>query len=317
MRPPGNRLAQPAVLERQVRRMLSDPRAESLVDELRRPVAAPAQPGGVRPDARRLPGVRRRAAPGDAHARRRCCSTACVLENRSVLDLLRADYTFVNERLARHYGMRGVYGSHFRRVPVTDPARYGLLGHASILAVTSYPNRTSPVVRGKWILENIMGTPPPPPPPGAANVLADNAPGKLASVRARLAAHRANPQCASCHKVMDPLGFALENFDAVGAWRTEDQGAAIDASDTLVDGTRVNGPIELRQALLQQPGDVRDRLHREAADLRARARPRSRRHAGRSRDRSRRRHATTTVSARSSSASPGACRSRCEKRPQS
>jgi hypothetical protein len=248
----ANRLGQPAELERQVTRMLADPRAEAVVKNF----------GGQWLHLRNLSAFvpTRDDFPEFDDSLRQAMRTetemlldSLRLENRSVLDLLRADYTFANERLARHYGMRGVYGSHFRRVPVTDPARYGLLGHASILAVTSYPNRTSPVVRGKWILENVMGTPPPPPPPGAANVLADNAPGKLASVRARLAAHRSNAQCASCHRVMDPLGFALENFDAVGAWRTDDQGAPIDASDTLVDGTKVNGPVELRQALLRHP----------------------------------------------------------------
>ena len=248
----GNQLGQPAVIERQVRRMLGDPRAQSLAKNF----------GGQWLHLRNLAAFvpTRDDFPEFDDALRQAMRTetemlldSLRLENRSVLDLLRADYTFANERLARHYGMRGVYGSHFRRVPVTDPARFGLLGHASVLAVTSYPNRTSPVVRGKWVLENIMGTPPPPPPPGAANVLADNAPGKLDSVRARLAAHRASPQCASCHRVMDPLGFALENFDAVGAWRTDDQGSPIDASDMLVDGTKVNGPVELRQALLRQP----------------------------------------------------------------
>ena len=248
----GNQLGQPAAIERQVRRMLGDPRAQSLAKNF----------GGQWLHLRNLAAFvpTRDDFPEFDDALRQAMRTetemlldSLRLENRSVLDLLRADYTFANERLARHYGMRGVYGSHFRRVPVTDPARFGLLGHASVLAVTSYPNRTSPVVRGKWILENLVGTPPPPPPPGAANVLADNAPGKLDSVRARLAAHRASPQCASCHRVMDPLGFALENFDAVGAWRTEDQGSRIDASDTLVDGTTVNGPVELRQALLRQP----------------------------------------------------------------
>ena len=248
----ANRLGQPAELERQVRRMLADPRAQSIARNF----------GGQWLHLRNLAAFvpTRDDFPEFDDSLRQAMRTetemlldSLRLENRSVVDLLRADFTFANERLARHYGMRGVYGSHFRRVPVTDPARFGLLGHASVLAVTSYPNRTSPVVRGKWILENIMGTPPPPPPPGAANVLADNAPGKLASVRARLAAHRTSPQCASCHRVMDPLGFALENFDAVGAWRTDDQGAPIDASDTLVDGSRVNGPVELRQSLLRHP----------------------------------------------------------------
>lgn len=245
-------LRQPAVLERQVRRMLADPRADALV------VNFGGQWLHLRNLAAFVPNRDEFPEFDDALRQAMRRETELLLdhvrvEDRSVLDLLRADYTFVNERLARHYGMRGVYGTHFRRVPVTDRARYGLLGHASILALTSYPNRTSPVVRGKWILENIVGTPPPPPPPNASNVLAETAPGKLLSVRERTAAHRGAPQCASCHRVMDPLGFALENFDAVGAWRTQDQGAPIDPSDTLADGTRVNGPVELRQALLAEP----------------------------------------------------------------
>ncbi len=148
-----------------------------------------------------------------------------------------ADYTFVNERLARHYGIPGIYGSQFRRVPITDSARMGLLGKGSILAVTSHATRTSPVVRGKWILENILGTPPAPPPPNVPS-LKENEPGQTPkTAREQLAAHRTNPVCASCHKVMDPIGLSLENFDAVGAWRTREAGGAIDASGELACGT--------------------------------------------------------------------------------
>ena len=176
-------------------------------------------------------------------------------ENRSVVDFLNADYTFVNERLARHYGIRNVYGSHFRRVELTDPVRHGLLGEGAVLMVTSYPNRTSPVLRGKWLLENILGIPPPPPPPNVP-ALQEAAPGQPpASMRARMEQHRANPVCASCHKVMDPLGFALEPFDAVGRFRTVAAGSSdgrIDATGTLPDGTPFDGPNGLRTALVEK-----------------------------------------------------------------
>jgi hypothetical protein len=163
--------------------------------------------------------------------------------------------TFVNERLARHYGIEGVYGSQFRRVTLADPARWGLLGKGAILAVTSHATRTSPVVRGKWILENILGTPVPPPPPlPGAGVFAEPAPGEAPkTMRAQMETHRANPACASCHKLMDPVGLSLENFDAVGAWRTREPHGPIDASGALSDGTPVDGVVALRQALLRHP----------------------------------------------------------------
>jgi hypothetical protein len=174
-------------------------------------------------------------------------------EDRNVLDLLRADYTFLNERLARHYGISGIYGSHFRRVRLNDERRFGLLGKGSVLAVTSYPNRTAPTIRGKWLLENVLGTPPGAPPPNVP-ALEENVAGKgPRSVRERLEEHRRNPVCANCHRVMDPLGFALENFDAVGAWRTTDAGSKVDSSGLLADGTQVSGPVELREALLGRP----------------------------------------------------------------
>jgi hypothetical protein len=174
-------------------------------------------------------------------------------EDRSVLDLLTASYTFVNERLARHYGIPNVYGTRFRRVTLTDENRRGLLGHASILTVTSYPNRTSPVLRGKWILENILGTPPPAPPPNVPALEETVDHGKALTVRERTEEHRKNPACASCHRVMDPLGFSLENFDGVGRWRSKEAAGAIDASGQLADGTRVSGPGSLRQALMKHP----------------------------------------------------------------
>jgi len=174
-----------------------------------------------------------------------------VNEDRSVIDLLTADYTFVNDRLAQHYGIPNIYGSQFRRVSLADSPRRGLLGQGSILTVTSLPTRTSPVARGKWVLENILGTPPPNPP---ANVPPLKVDGKVdldaLSLRKRMELHRSNPTCASCHKIMDPIGFSLENFDAVGKWRTRDGGSTIDASGELVDGTKVNGPDSLRDGLL-------------------------------------------------------------------
>ncbi len=175
---------------------------------------------------------------------------AHLAEDRGILDVLRADFTFVNERLARHYGLRGVYGSHFRRVTLVDPTRFGLLGHGSVLSVTSYPTRTSPVLRGKWLLENVLGAPPPAPPPNIPALKDTGEGGKPASVRERMEQHRRNPVCATCHARMDPLGFALENFDAIGAWRTTDANAAIDPSGVLPDGTPFAGPEGLRAVLL-------------------------------------------------------------------
>jgi hypothetical protein len=172
-----------------------------------------------------------------------------VREDRNVLDLLTADYTFVNERLAKHYGVPYVYGSHFRRVTLADEARRGLLGKGAILMVTSRANRTAPVLRGKWILENILGTPPPPPLPNVPP-LEDTGRDAPRTLRERMEMHRASATCAGCHKVMDPLGFAMENFDAVGTWRTRDGGLPLDASGQLADGTKVDGVVALRRALV-------------------------------------------------------------------
>ncbi len=173
-------------------------------------------------------------------------------EDRSVVDLLTADYTFLNEQLARHYGISDVYGSHFRRVQLADDQRRGLLGKASILAVTSYPHRTSPTIRGKWLFENILAAPVPPPPPDVNTTLEEEKTVKTASIRKMLERHRSNAACASCHARMDPLGFALENFDALGQWRTKDGDVAIDATGVLLDGTKVDGPASLRGALVQR-----------------------------------------------------------------
>jgi hypothetical protein len=170
-------------------------------------------------------------------------------QDRSVTDLLTADHTFLNERLARHYGIPNVYGSHFRRVDVTDENRRGILGHGSILSVTSYPHRTSPTIRGKWLLENILAAPVPPPPPNVDTTL-KNEGGKPLTVRDRLEQHRTNPVCAICHSRMDPLGLSLENYDGLGQWRSTDAGQPINATGVLLDGTKFQGPAELRNALV-------------------------------------------------------------------
>jgi hypothetical protein len=176
-------------------------------------------------------------------------------EDRSLLELLDADYTFVNERLARHYGIPGVYGSRFRKVDVTDPRRQGLLGHGSVLSLTSVANRTSPVFRGVYVLDTFLDTPPPPPPPNVpaldeSNTDETNVPR---TVREQLEVHRANPVCASCHRTIDPVGFALENFDSVGKWLETSSGVPIDSVGRLADGTVVDGPVELREAIIDRP----------------------------------------------------------------
>jgi len=246
------KLKDPAVLDQQIRRMLADPKAEALADNFLEQWLFLRNLKNSAPNLDAFPDF-------DDNLRQSMREETKLLfesiqhEDRSVLDLLNADYTFVNERLARHYGIPNIYGSQFRRVAITDPARRGLLGQASILTVTSYPNRTSPVQRGKWILTNILGTPPQPPPPNVPE-LKDNAEGaKPKSLRERMEAHRADSVCAGCHKVMDPVGFALENYDAIGRWRNSDDGVKIDPSGTLFNGASINGPVELRQALASRP----------------------------------------------------------------
>jgi len=176
-------------------------------------------------------------------------------DDRNVTDLLSANYTFLNERLAQHYGVPNVRGDQFRRVTLTDPNRFGLLGKASVLMVTAYPNRTSPVLRGSYILENLLGTPPAPPPPNVEAFKENKEGEQPKTIRQIMEQHRANPTCNACHGVMDPLGFALENFDTIGAYRSVDRftRTKIDTSGKLVDGTPVNGPVDLRSALLSHP----------------------------------------------------------------
>jgi hypothetical protein len=245
-------LKTPGVLDRQVARMLADRRADALVNNFAGQWLYLRNLRTVAPIADEYPDFDddlRQAFRRETEL----LFDSIVREDRSVLELLTADYTFVNERLARHYGIPRVYGSHFRRVPVRDEARRGLLGQGSILAVTSNANRTSPVRRGKWILENVIGSPPPAPPPNVP-ALADNKDRpKPLTMREQMEQHRANPSCASCHRLMDPLGLALENFDAVGAWRIKDANAPVNASVQLADGTAIDGPVGLRQALLRRP----------------------------------------------------------------
>ncbi len=179
-------------------------------------------------------------------------------EDRSVLDLFRADYTFLNERLAGHYGVTGVYGNHFRRVELTDKNLRGLLSRAAILSITTYPNRNSTVLRGKWVLENILAAPPPPPPPNvpALEDVKPANPGEVLTLREKMEIHPANPTCAVCHNQFDPIGFGLENYNAIGQWRTEDEGKPINATGRLPNGVEFEGPAELQDALLQNPGVI-------------------------------------------------------------
>ena len=238
-------LKDPAVFAAQVRRMLADKRAVTLVSNFATQWLYLRNVKGIVPDSFNFPDwdddLRYSAA-----RETELFLNSQLREDRSILDLLTANYTFLNERLAEHYGVRGIYGPRFRRVTLDDPQRVGLLGQASILAVTSEPNRTSPVQRGKWVLENLLGTPPPPPP---ANVpdLPTNEKGQPKSIRERMEQHRKNPVCAGCHANMDPLGFALENYDAIGSFRTKADGQAVDNRSALPDGTRVDGLEGLRQ----------------------------------------------------------------------
>ena len=246
------KLRNPMVLEQQVRRMLGDPRARGLVDNFAAQWLQLRNLQRVTPDNDLFPEFDDNLRQSFRREVEMLFATI-MREDSSVLDLLTADYTFVDERLARHYGIPNVYGSQFRRVPVTDEARKGLLGKGAMLLVTSNADRTSPVVRGKWILDNLLGMPPPSPPANvpALEPVADD--GRPRSIREQMVAHRGSPVCASCHKLMDPIGLALENFDAVGRWRTTDVAGPIDATGDLLDGTHVNGVVELRQALLKRP----------------------------------------------------------------
>ena len=244
-----------AGLDQQVRRMLADAKSQAFIDNFVGQWLQLRNLKTKQPNSHEFPDF-------DDNLRQSLGTEAemffasIMREDRSVLDLMTANYTFLNERLARHYGIPNVYGTHFRRVTLKDETRYGLLGKGAVLMVTSHPHRTSPVLRGKWILENVLGSPPPPPPDVVPPFEEDAGAAKPKSVRERMEQHRRNPACASCHRMIDPAGLALENFDAVGAWRTKDggtRGAPVDASGQLVDGTQINGVVELRAALLREP----------------------------------------------------------------
>ena len=243
-------LRQPGVLDRQVHRMLADSRARALGANFAGQWLYLRNLRSTFPDHQEFPDFDDNLRQG-LRRETEMLFESIVLEDRPVTQLLTADYTFMNERVAKHYGITGVYGSTFRRVSVTDERRKGLLGQGSILALTSYPNRTSPVSRGKYVLTNLLGTPPPPPPPAVPPL--NETPGKILSMRERMSQHRANAVCATCHKLMDPIGLSMENYDATGRWRADDKGAVIDPADVLYNGTKIDGPVALRNAILANP----------------------------------------------------------------
>jgi hypothetical protein len=249
----SGRLSEPVVLADQIQRMLDDPRSESLVKSFAAQWLNLRNLNASIPNADLFPYFDENLKLA-FQKESELFFEYILREDRPLLELLDADYTFLNERLAKHYGIPDVYGGHFRKVMLPDDTRGGILGQGSILTVTSYANRTSPVIRGKWVLENVLGAPPPPPPANVPGLREKDDAGKVLTMREQMEQHRANPVCASCHKVMDPLGFALENYDAIGRWRTVDAASrsAIDSSGALPDGTGFEGPAGLREALLQK-----------------------------------------------------------------
>jgi hypothetical protein len=245
-------LGTPHVLAQQVRRMLADSRSRALIDNFAGQWLYLRNLAGAVPDPVAFPEFDENLR--EAFRREtELFFESQMRDDRSVWELLSANYTFANERLAQHYGIPNVYGSHFRRVTLDEQRaaqRGGILGHGSLLTVTSYPNRTSPVLRGKWVLANVLGTPPPPPPPDVPDLPERGEGGRPATVRERLEEHRKNPACAVCHAPMDPLGLALENYDAIGTWRAREAALPIDSSGTLPDGTTFEGPAGLRNLLM-------------------------------------------------------------------
>jgi hypothetical protein len=245
-------LRKPGVLEQQVRRMLADERSDALSANFAGQWLQLRTVEGTSPNEFLFPNFGENLRR-DFRRETELFFQSVVRENRSLLDFLTADYTFVNERLAKHYGIPNVYGGHFRRVTIPDENRRGLLGQGSFLTLTSLADRTTVVGRGKWILDNVLGAPPPPPPPNAGTLKENESGGKVLSLRQRMEQHRANAVCASCHARMDPLGFALENFDATGQWRTREGDTVIDASAALPDGSRFSGPAGLRNWVTARP----------------------------------------------------------------
>ena len=249
----AGKLKDPKVLQQQTARMLDDPKSKAFIDNFSGQYLFIRNMETQKPDPDAFPEFDN-ALRHDFEEETTLFFNAMVRENRPVTQLLDGKFTFLNERLADFYGVPGIHGSQFRRVEITDPRRGGILGQGSLLTVTSYPNRTSVVQRGKWVLENLLGTPPPPPPPNVPSLDPHGKEGNL-SMRQAMEAHRANPVCASCHSRMDPIGFALENYDGVGAWRDKDNGAVIDASGKLPDGAAFDGPNGLKSLLLTQHRD--------------------------------------------------------------
>ena len=247
-------LSKPGVLEAQTKRMLADPRADALAIRFAAQWLRLQDIDKVHPDALQFPNFREQLAD-DMRRETELFFSSIVRENRSIMDLLSADYTYVNETLAKHYGMSGVTGSDFRRVTYPDARRRGLLGQASVLTLTSHANRTSPVLRGKWVMEVLLGSPPPPPPPNVPDLekTGDAKDGRLLTTRERMEEHRANAQCRSCHQYMDPIGLALDNFDVTGRWRTRENGSPVDTRGELYDGTPITNLTELQTALLKRP----------------------------------------------------------------
>jgi len=249
----GGQLDRREEMAQQLRRMLADPRSNALVENFAGQWLQLRNLKGLVPNPDTFPDFDdnlRQAFRREAEL----FFASVVREDRNVLDLMTADYTFVNERLAKHYGLPGVFGSSFRRVTLTDDARRGLLGKGAVLLVTSHATTTSPVLRGKWVLENLLGSPPPPPPPDVPALREDEPGAPRRTMREQMEQHRNSPACASCHKTMDPFGFALENFDVIGAWRrTNETGAALDTADVLPNGVKVDGVVGLRNALMERP----------------------------------------------------------------
>jgi hypothetical protein len=247
-------LTKPGAMETQIRRMLADPKASSLVSNFAMKWLNLDSLDSVKPDPVLFPGFTDQLRH-DFASETEAFVSSIFLEDRNVVDLLTADHTFLNDRLARHYGVAGVSGAQFRRVTLTDKERFGLLGKAAVLMRTSYADRTSPVLRGAWVLDKLLGTPPTPPPPDTATDLSQKAGEQPKTVRARLEAHREKATCKMCHGVIDPTGLALENFDAIGTWRTVDAQAKapIDAGTVLPNGVAINGVVELRAELVARP----------------------------------------------------------------